>query len=389
MTPDFYRYAWKPLARAELGADAFVTVGWTDGASLRCYALWLAENTLGLGIEPKTREAMIDPADLPDPFALRSVSIGPDGELAMDWLINGSSLTTTAHPGWLHHVAEGRHQPRSFLPVAKTWTATTFDVPPTVDGTDILTDDAVLHDWLSQLATWGLARLVNTPPEEDYLRVLSGRIGPIRSSNFGEVFDVKADIDPNSTANTGLNLGQHTDLPTRETPPGFQFLHCLHNSVPGGSSRMTDGRAVVEELRTNHREHYEALTTLRWVFFNRSPTEDHRWSGLIVDHVDDGYPLTLRAFYPVRGFPDMAVDDIPRAYEAMRVFSLVAHDPRFQISTPFSPGDLVGFDNRRILHGRDAFEPGGGRRHLRGCYIDQDDLYSRLRVLSRQSETNP
>ena len=101
MTPDFYRYVWKPLSRAELGADAFVTVVWTDGASLRCYALWLAENTLGLGIEPKTREAMIDPADLPNPFALRSVSVGPDGELAMDWLINGSSLRTTAHPGWV------------------------------------------------------------------------------------------------------------------------------------------------------------------------------------------------------------------------------------------------------------------------------------------------
>ncbi len=45
-------------------------------------------------------------------------------------------------------------------------------------------------------------------------------------------------------------------------------------------------------------------------------------------------------------------------------------------------GDLVGFDNRRILHGRDAFESGGAR-HLRGCYADHDDNDSRLRVLRR------
>ena len=149
---------------------------------------------------------------------------------------------------------------------------------------------------------------------------------------------------------------------------------------------MTDGHAVVTELREHFPADYEALTTLNWVFFNRSPTEDHRWTGPVIDHANDGYPLTMRAFYPVRGFPDMAPDDVPRAYQALRRFSSVAHDPRFQISTPYVAGDLVGFDNRRILHGRDAFEPGGGRRHLRGCYIDQDDVYSRLRVLTRAAE---
>jgi gamma-butyrobetaine dioxygenase len=61
----------------------------------------------------------------------------------------------------------------------------------------------------------------------------------------------------------------------------------------------------------------------------------------------------------------------------------MARDPRFQLVYPFRPGDLVGFDNRRILHGRDAFESVGSR-HLRGCYADHDDVYSKLRVLRRQ-----
>jgi gamma-butyrobetaine dioxygenase len=47
------------------------------------------------------------------------------------------------------------------------------------------------------------------------------------------------------------------------------------------------------------------------------------------------------------------------------------------------PGDLVGFDNRRVLHGRDAFDPGSGSWILVGCYIDHDDVFSRLRVLHR------
>jgi gamma-butyrobetaine dioxygenase len=79
----------------------------------------------------------------------------------------------------------------------------------------------------------------------------------------------------------------------------------------------------------------------------------------------------------------MDAADVPRGYEAMRVFSAVAHHPDLMLSNRLEPGDLVGFDNRRVLHGRDAFDPGAGRRVLRGCYIDRDDVLSRLRVLRR------
>ena len=103
----------------------------------------------------------------------------------------------------------------------------------------------------------------------------------------------------------------------------------------------------------------------------------------MIDHGVDGAPLTLRAFYPVRAFPDMDPADTPRAYEAMRAFSQLAAEDRFQMRYPFEPGDVVGFDNRRILHGRDAYES-GGRRHLRGIYIDHDEVRSFGRVAARR-----
>jgi gamma-butyrobetaine dioxygenase len=108
----------------------------------------------------------------------------------------------------------------------------------------------------------------------------------------------------------------------------------------------------------------------------------------MIDHGGKRQPLTLRAFYPVRTAPHMDRADIPRAYESLRVFATMARDPRFQLVYPFRPGDLVGFDNRRILHGRDAFESVGSR-HLRGCYADHDDIYSKLRVLRRDHVHNP
>ena len=41
---------------------------------------------------------------------------------------------------------------------------------------------------------------------------------------------------------------------------------------------------------------------------------------------------------------------------------------------------MAAFDNRRILHGREAFDPNTGFRHLRGCYVDRGEFDSRLRI---------
>lgn len=44
-------------------------------------------------------------------------------------------------------------------------------------------------------------------------------------------------------------------------------------------------------------------------------------------------------------------------------------------------GEVLIFDNWRLLHGREGFDPSKGHRHLEGCYIDWDEVYSRIRVL--------
>jgi len=53
--------------------------------------------------------------------------------------------------------------------------------------------------------------------------------------------------------------------------------------------------------------------------------------------------------------------------------------PEYQIRYPFVAGDLVIFDNRRVLHGRAEFYPHTGERALRGLYLDRDDMHSFLR----------
>lgn len=384
LTPDFYDYEW--LAPEEARLDGrFIHLRWPDGARLTALDRWLFESAVGLGADPATREGLVDPAHHGSQTVLTAASV-TDGALEVTF---AGDQTARLHPGWLHHVATGQHRASSWLPEPVSWTAADMPSPVDHDGPAVLAGGDALAAWLNDLIRCGLARLRGLPDDPNISLHLGTLIGAIRDTNFGPIWDVKADVtmagtaDANSTANSSLRLGPHTDLPTRETPPGFQFLHCLVNETEGGYSTMTDGLALVDALQSEYPDHYEALTTLRWVFFNRGPGLDHRWSGPMIDHGVDGSPLTLRAFYPVRGFPDMAPEDMPRAYDAMAVFSAMAADSRFQIRYPFIPGDMVGFDNRRILHGRDAFESGGAR-HLRGVYIDHDEVRSATRVANRR-----
>lgn len=46
---------------------------------------------------------------------------------------------------------------------------------------------------------------------------------------------------------------------------------------------------------------------------------------------------------------------------------------------------MLVFDNWRYLHGREGFDPSAGDRHLEGCYVDWDEIFSRIRILQEKS----
>lgn len=382
-TPDFYRYVEQPISVAQRDGD-FVVIRWPDGAEMRAYALWLFENRMAGGsIDEQTREGILDPADLPFPEVLETVTVAPNGDLEVAW--NGYP-TSLYHSGWLRHVHEAKHTQSADLPALQTWTTTTLPELPCFDGPLVLRDDEALREMLIAVTRLGIARLVGLGTGEDVVGDVGQRIGTLRDTNFGVTWAVSADIDPTSTANTALPLPPHADLPTRETPPGFQLLHCRVNDSSGGLSHMSDGYAVAAHLQENEPDVYEILSRAEWVFFNRSPDHDHRWTSPVFDHGVDRAPLTFRAFHPLRGFPAMPEKDLPKAYEALRRFSALAASDEFQLRSDWCPGEIVFFDNRRILHGRGPFNETRGRRVLRGCYIDHDEVYSRLRLLNRHSQ---
>ena len=79
--PDFYEYAPTPLSAAVLDGD-YINASWPDGLGLSCHRFWLRENAVGQGgIDPATREGILDPAHLSNNMAVSSSSVSPEGDL--------------------------------------------------------------------------------------------------------------------------------------------------------------------------------------------------------------------------------------------------------------------------------------------------------------------
>jgi len=226
-------------------------------------------------------------------------------------------------------------------------------------------------------------RLRGLPTEPGSLESIARRIGPVRPTNFGQLFNVKAKPDPDSNAYTSLALPPHVDLPTREYHPGLQMLHCLENSVKDGQAVMMDGFAVAEALRDRHPEAWATLTRVRWCYANTARTTDYVWFEPMIRLDARGELLEVRIADFLRGPLQTAFEDVEPAYEALIILQRLLRDPAFAIRFTYRPGDLVIFDNRRLLHARDAFEGSTGHRWLQGCYMERDEVRSRYRMFQR------
>jgi alpha-ketoglutarate-dependent taurine dioxygenase len=53
----------------------------------------------------------------------------------------------------------------------------------------------------------------------------------------------------------------------------------------------------------------------------------------------------------------------------------------YHLGLMLEAGDVIVFDNTRLLHARTAFTVGAGKtRWLQGCYIDIDSMSNNLRI---------
>lgn len=368
----------------ELTTDGIV-VRWSDGARSRFHALWLRDNCPTGGDKRKAFRTFsvteLDP-DLAVVDAIQNeygdleieFSDGHQSTFDIDWLRDNSP-----EPGDRVRRARQVSYFRAGTPLAQF----PLPQPGTAEHCDLL--DAV--------AEWGAAIVDDVPTGEAGTEALAALIGRVRETDFGRLFDIVVEPEVWEFSQTGLALDPHTDDPYRYTPSGTSILHCVEVSTTGGDSILVDGFAVAESLLDDDPAAFDLLAEVS-VPFIRHRTES----------VDQGEDVHLLAHAPIITLDrdreiagirfherSMAPFDIDPAimgdyYRAYIEFTRRINDPANAIQFKLQPGQAVVYDNQRALHGRTAFGPEGGRRHLRLCTIDRDQFHSRLRRLREEHD---
>ena len=359
-----------------------IHVQWADGRVSPFHHQWLRDNCpCPQCVYTVTREQVLEIVDVAEDLVLDSARVDAQGCLCTDWQ---DGHLSRFDPGWLRAHAyddESRAERRAAKPKSKLWDShlklAVFDYQALMD------DDNALLQWLLAVRDIGLTQVRGVPTQPGSLKLIAQRISFIRQSNFGVLFNVQSRADADSNAYTAFNLPLHSDLPTRELQPGLQFLHCLVNDADGGESIFVDGFAIAQALRQEDPEAFRALCEIPVEFRNKDRHSDYRCLAPIIALDAFGQVSEIRMANFLRGPFDACVEQMPGFYRAYRRFMAMTREARFRVMTRLNPGELWCFDNRRTLHARNAFDPATGARHFQGCYVDRDELLSRILVLQR------
>ncbi|VVN17278.1 gamma-butyrobetaine dioxygenase [Pseudomonas fluorescens] len=379
---DFRTY---PLISALGGVQSLadrVAIAWADGRISQFHHVWLRDNCpCPQCVYNVTREQVFEIVDAAEDLKPAAVHIDTDGCLRIDWQ---DGHLSRFDPGWLRAHAyddESRAERLAGKPKPYLWRS---DLQlPVFEYAALMNDNAALLQWLIAVRDIGLTQVRGVPTEPGSLKLIAQRISFIRESNFGVLFNVQSKADADSNAYTAFNLPLHTDLPTRELQPGLQFLHCLVNDAEGGESIFVDGFAIADALRGEDPAAFQALCEIPVEFRNKDRHSDYRCLAPIIALDALGRVAEVRMANFLRGAFDTSVEQMPRLYRAYRRFIAMTREPRFRLIQRLNAGELWCFDNRRTLHARNAFDPATGARHFQGCYVDRDELLSRILVLQR------
>ena len=287
---------------------------------------------------------------------------------------NGDGLAVT-----LHHRSGERHVCR--IPAAEPGDIRAAPWPPALAGqlrTDSTSWSGDLGPFVDQLARRGIALLHDCGVEPGTVLEVANTVGFVRETNYGALFDVVAEPDPVNLAFTPQGLPAHTDNPYRDPCPTVQLLHCLAAASDGGASRFVDGFAAATRLRAEDPAAFELLATTDVTFRFHSTDVDLRARRPLIELDRDGAVRAVSVNN--RSMEPLAAGRAGRAsfYCAYRAFVDLLDRDDHAVEITLRPGELVAFDNRRVLHGRRAFRS-TERRHLQGCYIDIDAIRSTAR----------
>ncbi|XP_027708423.1 gamma-butyrobetaine dioxygenase isoform X2 [Vombatus ursinus] len=308
-----------------LDAERLVQIHWDDGEESLYPAVWLRDNCQCPCCyldSAKARKLLIEALDVNT--WVKHLTLINQRKVHIIW---PDEHISDFEADWLKkrcfsQKSRAKLQKELFFPECQYWGASLH--LPTLDFEDVLTSDEHAYKWLSTLKKIGIVRLTGAAAQRGEVAKLGKRIGFLYLTFYGHTWQVQDKIDANNVAYTTGKLSFHTDYPALHHPPGVRV----------------DNKGQV--IRIN---------------FNNS-TRDTIF--------------------------DIPVEKVQPFYAALKEFVDLMNNKGNKFTFKMHPGDVITFDNWRLLHGRRSYEAGTEiSRHLEGGYADWDVVMSRLRILKK------
>lgn len=231
--------------------------------------------------------------------------------------------------------------------------------------------------FLKNLYTFGFCVITDCKTEIETVKKIANKIGYVRQSIFGGLWEFESNEDMADSAYTQEELRPHTDSTYSNDAPGLQLLLCCDYEASGGDSIMVDGFKIANMIKDEDKKIFDILSNIE----------------VPGKYVGDG--VILEAKRPIfkldsnKELVQVSFNNYDRAefrlenelminfYKAIKKFDSLVNESEFQWRHTLKPGELLIFNNWRVLHGRGSFK---GKRKMAGCYINMEDFESICKI---------
>ena len=263
-----------------------------------------------------------------------------------------------------------------------------------VSGIDLrlLTDhefDQVYTAWLK----YGVLRIRNQPLTEDELQAFSMRFGPLEEIPFGRMSDeMKAKIKNHYVTQLsniivdgkpigGLGNAEaswHSDMTYVEVPPPASILLAVEIPEQGGNTYFADQSAAynalpealvskIQNLTIKHDAAHTSIGKLRPGFEHfddprQAPGAIHP---IIQTHEETGKKVLYLGRREWAFIPGLELEESETLLDELWRYAAL---PDAVWKQEWRPGDIIIWDNRRVLHRRDDFDA-NSRRLMKRCQV--------------------
>jgi len=358
--------------------DSAVKITWRDGQVSSYPGIWLLEacNCEHCGnTQTAVRHIKLtDKPRRPRPSALSY----DDARLTIDW---GHAHLSSYDLTWLRSLclSDQSRRERKFTPLL--WGKEMADQLPYMAYAEVSHSESLHQQFLESILYRGFAILQGVPPSREHTQEVTSLVGRLRLTNY-EIYELESKPNPEIVADMALPLAPHTDEPYRIDPPAITFFHVIRQSDFGGASTLVDSFRLAEMLRQRNPATFEILNTVS-AGFHRSLAEGRifEYQNPIIQTDSDGDLTSVRLLDRAMAPVDCRFDQVSDFYDALRELLDLIYGGEGLIEFKLQAGEMLVFNNQRLMHGRTGFDPSNSPRHIRSCHVDLDEFYSRLRII--------